>query len=223
MRAMRRLKPDRVPRELLEQIVDAATRAPTGGNAQTYHYVVVDDPDTIARVAPIWRRAVDLYLTPTEQNPPSTISPEQLPRTLAAVRFAADHFEEVPALIVACLEMASLRREALPAIPSMMRGLARAGLPHSAIAARNFNRFQQRSLAASILPGVENALIAARALGLGATLTTWHLFFEGEFKRVLGIPRSVSTWAVIPIGYPRGRFGRVRRRPLDESLHWNRW
>ena len=52
MRAMRRLKPDRVPRELLEQIVDAATRAPSGGSYQNYHYVVVDDHATIARLAP---------------------------------------------------------------------------------------------------------------------------------------------------------------------------
>jgi hypothetical protein len=44
-----------------------------------------------------------------------------------------------------------------------------------------------------------------------------------EIKQTLGIPRSISTYAIIPIGYPRGNFGPVRRRPLDQSLHWNRW
>ena len=78
-------------------------------------------------------------------------------------------------------------------------------------------------MAASILPGVQNALLAARALGLGASLTTWHLLFEQEFKRILGIPSSVDTYAAIPVGYPRGRIGPVRRRPLEESLHWNCW
>ncbi len=223
MRAMRRLKPDRVPRELLEQIVDAAIRAPTGGNTQTYHYVVVDDPATIARLAPLWRRAVELYLTPQQGHPPPTTSPEQLARVLAAARFAADHFEQIPALIVACLDTASVRRYSLATLAPMAQGFVRLGLPHSATAARNFPRFMQRSTAACILPGVENALIAARSLGLGACLTTWHLLFEQDFKRVLGIPRAVSTWAVIPVGYPRGRFGPVSRRPLSQSLHWNAW
>jgi nitroreductase len=223
MRAMRRLKPDPVPRELLEQIVDAATRAPTGGNSQTYHYLVADDPSLIAQIAPLWRRAVDIYGTQAEGNPPPTTSPEQWDRLIASARFAADHFEEVPALIVACLDMAKVRRDSLPAVPLWAKGVAGAGFPHSANATRNLKRFVDRSMAASILPGAENALIAARALGLGATLTTWHLLFEQEFKRILGIPRSVQTWAVIPVGYPRGRFGPVSRRPLEESLHWNRW
>jgi nitroreductase len=77
--------------------------------------------------------------------------------------------------------------------------------------------------AASVYPGVQNLLLCARALGLGATLTTLHLALEGEFKRVLGIPRTVKTFAIVPVGWPIGRFGPVRRRPISEVIRWQRW
>ena len=70
---------------------------------------------------------------------------------------------------------------------------------------------------------MQNLLLAARALGLAANLTTWHLMAEGEIKRVLGIPRSVHTYALIPIGWPLGKFGPVRRRPVDQMIHRDRW
>ena len=223
MRAIRRLKPDPVPRELLQKIVEAAAMAPSGGNTQTYHYVVVDDRATIARLAPAWRRLADFYLTPLLGHPPPTTSAEQLGRMIAAARYLADHFEDVPALLVACLDAAAVRKHLLETVPAMARSFVGLGFPHAPIVARNFNRFQQRTMAASILPGVQNALLAARALGLGASLTTWHVLFEQEFKRALGIPGSIDTYAAIPVGYPRGRLGPVRRRPLEESLHWNSW
>ncbi len=80
-----------------------------------------------------------------------------------------------------------------------------------------------RSEGASIYPAVENLLLAARAHGLAACLTSWHLFAEDEFKAVLGIPKDVRTWAIIPIGWPLRRFGPVNRRPVDEVIHRERW
>jgi nitroreductase len=79
------------------------------------------------------------------------------------------------------------------------------------------------SEASSVYPGVQNLLLAARALGLGAVITIWHLLLEHEWKRELGIPRNVSTLAVVPVGWPRGRFGPVTRRPVDEVIHRDRW
>jgi hypothetical protein len=58
---------------------------------------------------------------------------------------------------------------------------------------------------------------------LAATLTTWHLMFEQEVKAALGIPRYVHTYAIVPIGWPAGNFGPVRRRAASESIHWERW
>jgi len=83
--------------------------------------------------------------------------------------------------------------------------------------------FSARSEAASVYPGVQNLLLAARALGLAATLTTWHLALEPEFKAVLGIPRSVKTFAIVPVGWPRGNFGPVARRSAAEVIHRDRW
>jgi nitroreductase len=99
----------------------------------------------------------------------------------------------------------------------------RLGWRHSAQAARHTMRGLTMAEAASVYPGVQNLLLTARALGLGATLTTLHLALESEFKKVLGIPKSTRTFALIPVGYPLGRFGPVRRRAAEHVIHWDRW
>jgi nitroreductase len=71
-----------------------------------------------------------------------------------------------------------------------------------------------RMSGASVYPAVQNMLLAARALGLGATLTTRHMLFEKESDAALGLPPGVNSYAIIPIGYPMGRFGPVGRGPL---------
>jgi nitroreductase len=76
---------------------------------------------------------------------------------------------------------------------------------------------------ASIYPAVQNMLLAARALGLGATLTTRHLLHEREAEAALGLPPGVHSYAILPIGYPMGRFGPVRRAPLSEVVYAERW
>jgi nitroreductase len=76
---------------------------------------------------------------------------------------------------------------------------------------------------ASIYPAVQNMLLAARALGLGATLTTRHLRYEKETEAALGLPPGVHSYAILPIGYPMGRFGPVRRAPLSEVVYAERW
>jgi nitroreductase len=80
-----------------------------------------------------------------------------------------------------------------------------------------------RSTGSSIYPAVQNMLLAARALGLGATLTTLHLRFERETEEALGLPPEMHSYALLPIGYPIGRFGPVRRAPLADVVYENRW
>ncbi len=82
---------------------------------------------------------------------------------------------------------------------------------------------QAPSRYASILPAVQNLMLAARGMGLGAVLTTVHRRREGEVKTLLGIPDDVETVALIPVGYPAGRFGPVNRRPVSAVLHWEGW
>ncbi len=76
---------------------------------------------------------------------------------------------------------------------------------------------------ASIYPAVQNMLLAARALGLGATLTTRHLLHEKAAEAALGLPRGVHSYAIIPIGYPMGRFGPVGRGQLKDVVFQDRW
>lgn len=80
-----------------------------------------------------------------------------------------------------------------------------------------------RTAGSSIYPAVQNMLLAARALGLGATLTTLYLAFEKEVESILSLPADVHSYALLPIGYPIGRFGPVRRVPLAEIVYRDRW
>jgi nitroreductase len=80
-----------------------------------------------------------------------------------------------------------------------------------------------RTAGSSIYPAVQNMLLVARALGAGATLTTLYLNFEKEVEAALGLPADVHSYALIPIGYPMGRFGPVRRVPLVDVTYGDRW
>jgi len=223
MRAMRRLKPDPVPSEILEQLIAAATWAPSASNGQAYSYLIVTDRRQMSRLAVLWRKVVDFYLPLAEKFSSSTVTPEQGQRMLAACRYQEEHFAQTPALIVACYNTSLFSSWKLSDLTDTWRSLRGLGWRHGWMVARHLGRCKLLGDAASSYPGVQNLLLAARALGLGATLTVWHLFLEDDFKRVLGIPRHVTPFALIPVGYPLGHFGPVRRIPATEVIHWNRW
>jgi nitroreductase len=216
MRAMRRLKPDPVPDEVLTQLVEAATWAPSGSNAQGFHFVVVTDRGQMSRLAEVWRKCVDEYLAMMGTRTPSkTMGEEAAEKLRRALVFQRDHFEETPAVIVACYES---RDRPDP------RGLLRAaGAKEGLKIAARAARMPALAAASSIYPAVQNLLLAARAHGLGANITVWHLFHENEVKDILGIPKGVNTYALVPLGYPRGRFGPVRRKPVEAVIHRDRW
>jgi nitroreductase len=221
MRAMRRLKPDPVAPELLEQLVQAATWAPTASNTQAYTFLIVTDRERMRALADPWMACWRFY----EHTgvPPEGMSREAFERELAASRFQADHFAELPALIVPCYDMGPWQRQVTFNVKGIARGLAELGWRRSAGLVRNSSRSVYISEAGSVFPGAQNLLLCARTLGLGATITTWHLCLEQEFKQILGIPRRVKTFALIPVGWPRGRFGPVRRRPAAEVIRYDRW
>jgi nitroreductase len=79
------------------------------------------------------------------------------------------------------------------------------------------------SAGASIYPAVQNIMLAARALGLGTTLTSLHRLHERDVKQLLGIPDDVDTYALIPVGYPRGKFGEPARMPAEKVTYWETW
>jgi nitroreductase len=197
-RAMRRLKPDPIPEETLKKIVDAGTRAATGRNRQDWAFILVRD-------AELRRFIRDYYWNTWQQlRAKGTISMTDLPpaqqRMLNAAADLAAHLDEAPVLLLACA-------------PKEYTPLAAMGNPRASVMAEH----------GSIFPAVQNILLACRASGVGATLTTIHCFFEDALKRKLGIPDTMEIAAMIPMGYPQGKFGPVTRRPVEEVIHWDRW
>jgi nitroreductase len=192
-RAMRRLKPDPVPDELIRKILEAGICAANGANLQTWRFLVVKDRDIKERVQHFYKRAFDEWVSPRYQNsaPPPGSTAEKYTRQHRAVAYLTDHFHEAPVWIVACLD----EGDSTP----------------------------NRSSGASIYPAVQNMLLAARALGLGATLTTRHLRYEEEVEAALGLPKGVHSYAILPIGYPMGRFGPVGRGALSDFVYEDHW
>jgi nitroreductase len=72
----------------------------------------------------------------------------------------------------------------------------------------------------ALMPAVQNVLLACRAVGLGASVTTLHRAFGEECDRWLGLPEGCPTCALIPIGWPKGKYGRPPRRSIDDCLHF---
>lgn len=202
LRAMRRLKPDPIPEALIWQLLEAGTQAPSGSNSQVWRFVVVQDAEGKRFLQERYKRAWDAYaqagMAAAASAPPS----EELAARLRMARAAAElaeHLHEVPVLILVCM----MPRPDLP--------MAAAGRRRSAAAY------------SSIFPAVQNILLAARGLGLGSVLTTLHLMYEDEIKSRFGIPAEVETVALLPVGYPKGKFGPTRRRPVQEVTYWERW
>jgi len=222
MRAMRRLRPEPVSQDVLDQVVQAASWAPSASHLQRYSFVVVTDRDQMARLAEIWQAVVRLYLATFAQRP-ADLDADTYRRTVESVEYQASHFAEIPALIVACYDLGSYPSAVRRRMIRSPRAFARFGLRRTLALFRNTNTFSNRSEAASIYPAIQNLLLAARSLGLAANMTTWHLMAEGEVKRALGIPRTVHTYALIPLGWPQGKFGPVRRKATAEMIHRDRW
>ena len=219
-RAMRHLAPDPVPDELLRSVIEAATWAPSAGNGQVVSFVVVTDREQMARLAVLWRRVIADYVALITAANLGGGSDGSSTKMRASVEYQRDHFAETPALVVVCDNPRRRSRSDLVAFRVLVR---RVGLRRAFGILGGMRRASGPAEAASIYPAVQNLLLAARAHGLAACLTTWHLFAEDDFKTVLGIPTDVKTWAVIPIGWPLRRFGPVRRRPVDEAIHRERW
>ncbi len=220
-RAMRRLKPDPVPDELIEKLIRAATWGPSASNAQHYGFVVVTDRAKMAEIGDLWRSVASSYQALNGTLVPEFSDPAHQ-RMLAALRFQAEHFDDTPVLVAACHQRLAVDRTL--ADPRRLSALAKE------IGWGNVGKFAKAGKASlnvtessSIFPCVQNLLLAARANGLAANLTIWHLFQEADFRRALGVPNDYGIFALIPIGWPAGRFGPVRRRPAGEVIHRDRW
>lgn len=224
MRAMRRLRPDPVPDELVRELIEAAMCAPSAGHQQGQVFIVVTDRERIARLADVWRMVVDMYEAWLGKADPRYGVDPLVMRTWDAVHYQRDHFHETPMVVVACYDQRAYIRGVKSKIGDLVAALRMAGAGRARqLLLGGLTAVELRSEAASIYPAVQNLLLAARARGLAATMTTWHLFAEADVKQILEVPNNVRTYALIPIGWPLGRFGPVTRRPPDEVIRRDHW
>jgi nitroreductase len=191
-RAIRRLRTDPIDDDLVLHVIELALRAPTGSNAQNWEFIVVKDREVKGRLARLNRRAWSLYGGLGRRLYGRD---EAMRKILDAVQWQADHFEDTPVVVVACLRSVIV--------------------PWPSIAAA--------SQYGSIFPSVQNLLLAARAAGLGAALITLPLWSRFLARRALGLPWNIPPCAEVPRGWPRGRDGPPRRRPVAEVVSLDRY
>ena len=191
---MRRLSTEPVPEALLVKLVEAGNQAPSGSNLQGARWVVVRDSEQKSKLAQLNKNAVELYAGITSQRQAS------LPHQPADKR---------KRMLNAVLWQAEHMHE----IPALI------------IACHQFDQPVNNPAHAggSVWPGVQNVLLAARALGLGAAPTTLGLNPRETVKEILALPDNVEAICLIPVGYPLGNFGPVTRLPVQETVHWDRW
>lgn len=187
-RAMRRLKPDAVPDEVLWKILETATRAPSGGNAQPWNFLVVRDEEKKRKIGEWYLDAWQRSYGPARD---AMLANDAMARTFRSADHLANHLAEAPVLVIATI------KKGMPNVSS--------------------------TLGASIYPAVQNLMLAARAEGLGTTLTTLHKLHEREVKELLGIPDDIETMALIPVGWPKGKFGSPQRLPVEKVVYWDSW
>jgi len=185
LRSIRRFRPDPIPLADLELILEAAAKAPSGGNRQPARFLVLTDRETIRQFGALYREA--WWAKRRDEGQPwarrAEIPPEERSYTWAAR--LADEIQDAPCIVLAF---------------SLGRGQA-----------------------SSVIPAVQNLMLAARALGIGSVPTTLHPQVMERVHALLGVPAEVEFHLCVPLGYPRGRFGPTQRLPTARTTYLNRW
>jgi len=190
-RAMRRVKPDPIPQA---RILDAAIRAPSGGNTQGWAFMLVDEPAQKEKIGALYSECIDILWSSIYKDrldaaaaDPDTEESKRMLTMKKSVDWAQKNFATYPLLLFA------------------------------------FDRAD--ATGGSIWPAVWNAQLAARAEGIGSSLTSVLMLKADEMTEILEIPTD-DGWRMIccvPMGYPTGRWGVPGRRPVHEVSHRNRW
>ncbi|MBE1584795.1 nitroreductase family protein [Nonomuraea angiospora] len=189
-----------VPLELVRECLEVALQAPSGGNRQGWHWMVVTDPELRKAVGSYYERSHQAYFESGTsagalfQDDP--VRAAQQRRVGESSLYLAEHMGDVPVLVIGCITLPG------------------GGLPPG----------NQAGLWGSLLPAAWSYMLAARARGLGTAWTTLHLAYEAEVAELLGIPGDVRQGVLIPTAYYLGEtFAPAKRQPLDDVLHVDRW
>lgn len=195
-RAIRYWQDKPVPRDLLEQVIRAASKAPSGSNTQPWVFVVVDDADKRGEIGGALRAIYESNEGLQQLIAAGENSDDKTQRLmLKGARAFFSQLGKAPAMVIPCLyQLSSPTQDAT----SLLAG-------------------------SSIYGAVQNLMLAARALGLGTVMTTAHGMLDAELRRILQIPDDATPVALIPIGYPDANFGPTTRKGTDEILRWNAW
>ena len=202
LRAVRRLKPDPVPEDVLGRILQAAAWAPSGGNVQPWRVVVVRDAGLRQVLGDLYRVEWAKYGAGARYLLDSMTGEarEKQKRMLAAADHLGEHLGDAPAILVFCFNPKNMAiTDADLGRPSVVGG-------------------------GSVYPAVQNAMLACRAEGIGCTLTTLLCYQEPAIREALGMPDDWYTCAFLPIGYPvlKGH-GPISRRPVSKLCYGDRW
>lgn len=198
VRAMRRLKPDPVPLELIRKVLNAGVQAPSGQNLQPWSFVLVSQADKKQWFAERYTAAIEGRFNLPKDVPETSDKP--IHRDLKALRYQMDHMHEFPYLLLVCG-----KRDWPFKVPSDER---------VGLAPPNYG---------AVYPCVQNILLACRAVGLGTALTTMHQVFEEDLHAYFQIPEEYGVVVTMPIGWPMGNFGPVRRKPAEDCTYFNGW
>lgn len=220
-RAMRRFKPDPVPQELLEQLIDAAVQCPSGSNAQNWKFVIVRDQTKLKAIQDLWKVSWAFYNETINGIPRPGENPEAKARQVKAGNYMVNHLHEVPALIFVCAKKDPVIAEAFSSPSTIASAIKHFGIGGTFSLVAGSSRAGIQGACGAAFPAVQNLLLAARALGLGAVLTTPQLFQPGAYEKIVGIPDDATLCAVIPVGYPMGNFGPIRRPPAADVISWD--
>jgi len=189
-----------VEREIVEEALAIALQAPTGGNRQGWHWVVVEDETKKGAIAEVYRRNFEEYRTiPGAEYRAGDSRGERQPKVIDSAGYLAENFHRVPLIVIPCI-WARLDNA------SVVNGAGAWG---------------------SLLPAVWSFMLALRERGMGSAWTTIHLMNDGEREvaDILGIPFDKATQAgLFPVAYTKGTdFQPARREPLEKILHWDTW
>ena len=195
-RAIRYWEEKPVPRALLEQVIEAASKAPSGSNTQTWIFVVIDDRAKLDEIAALMRgffEAAEPIRNLISAGEKSEDKSERL--MLKGAKQFFTKLERAPAIIIPCLYQVA---SPTPDPASLLAG-------------------------SSIYMAVQILVLSARALGLGTLMTTAHAMIEPNLREMLSLPDDAHPVALIPIGFAGANFGPTKRKGVDEVLRWNSW
>ena len=198
----RRLDFDRpVEPEIIQQCLEIAIQAPTGGNTQGWHFLVVTDAEKKAQIGELYRESFAIYARERLEQPlpnggRTDSDKEQSARVAKSAVYLANRMGQVPLMILSCI--------------------------HGRV--EELGPMAQASLYGSILPAAWSLMLALRARGLGSAWTSLHLRYEKEVAEILGIPESVTQAALLPVAYYSGEdFKPAKRTPASAVTSWNTW